>query len=193
MTDTTDTDTSNIQNTFKNTVFKAKNNFNEFATKSKNVIENFIGKENFKHFNDNKIMAFSIFIFIIILIFVATFGYDKYVKPLLNPDYVPNKEFIKSKNNNIFVYFFYTNWCPYCKKARSEWSQFMEDTNNDKQLNEAFNIVFQEVDCDKEPDLAKQFNIQGYPTIKLVKDNKIFNYDAKPDANNLTQFLKGSL
>ena len=33
------------------------------------------------------------------------------------------------------------------------------------------------------------YKIEGYPTIKLVKDNQIIDYDAKPTKATLTQFL----
>ena len=34
---------------------------------------------------------------------------------------------------------------------------------------------------------------EGYPTIKLVDNNKIIEYDAKPELDTLHQFLNTSL
>jgi thioredoxin-like negative regulator of GroEL len=45
------------------------------------------------------------------------------------------------------------------------------------------------VDCEREPNVADKFKIEGYPTIKLVKDNQVIEYDAKPDKEHLVQFL----
>jgi hypothetical protein len=37
--------------------------------------------------------------------------------------------------------------------------------------------------------LMNQYNVEGYPTIKLLKDGQIIEYDAKPSKDTLTQFL----
>ena len=54
-------------------------------------------------------------------------------------------------------------------------------------------INFIEVDCDKDTALAEKFNVQGYPTIKLVRGNQVIEYDAKPNKDNLMEFLNTSL
>ena len=37
--------------------------------------------------------------------------------------------------------------------------------------------------------MMNQYNIEGYPTIKLLKDGQIIEYDAKPSKDTLNQFL----
>ncbi len=178
-----DSSQEDLTKTYENFI----NNIGKSAT-------DFIGRENIKFINENKITISLAILIAIIFIFVASFGYDKYVKPLLDKNYVPNKEFLYGEDNNdIIIYFFYTTWCPYCKKARPIWDEFKEKINSDKTYIENYNIIFREIDCDKESNLVKQFNIEGYPTIKLVRNNKTYNYDAKPDVNNLMEFFKGSL
>lgn len=159
-----------------------------------NSLTKFIGNDNMEFMSKNKVSLLMGFVITIIFILVATFGYDNYVKPILDKSYVPNKEFIKEDgNNNIVVYFFYTTWCPYCKKARIEWDKFKKEIEENNLLQQTFNITFKEIDCDKNSDLAKKFNVEGYPTIKMEKNNKIFNYDAKPSASHLMEFFNGSL
>jgi hypothetical protein len=34
-----------------------------------------------------------------------------------------------------------------------------------------------------------KYNIEGYPTIKLIKDNQVIEYDAKPTKLTMEQFL----
>jgi len=34
-----------------------------------------------------------------------------------------------------------------------------------------------------------KYSIEGYPTIKLLKDGQVIEYDAKPSKANLSQFL----
>ena len=56
-----------------------------------------------------------------------------------------------------------------------------------------YRINFLEVDCDKDKSLADKFNVQGYPTIKMVKGNTVIDYDAKPSKDTLMEFLNSSL
>ena len=53
---------------------------------------------------------------------LALFVYNKYVAPRLNPDFVPNKEFIHTESSdggldNGILYYFRADWCPISKKV----------------------------------------------------------------------------
>jgi hypothetical protein len=37
--------------------------------------------------------------------------------------------------------------------------------------------------------LMNKFKVEGYPTIKLLKDGQVIEYDAKPSKDTLIQFL----
>ena len=54
-------------------------------------------------------------------------------------------------------------------------------------------IKFSEVDCDINEAAADKYNVDGYPTIKMVKNKKVIDYDAKPELPSLNKFLKSSL
>jgi thiol-disulfide isomerase/thioredoxin len=84
-------------------------------------------------------------------------------------------------------FYFYTAWCPYCKKAFVEWNKFKSEWNY-KTL-DGYTLKFQEVDCDINEALASKYNVDTYPTIKLVKDGVVIDYDAKPTLDSLTLFL----
>ena len=132
-------------------------------------------------------------IILIVAIFLAisAYYYIKIVKPNLNKKYVPNKEFIHEEpQKTATLYYFYTNWCPLCKKAKTEWDALKNDTAGTVKN---VNLVFKEIDCDEDSATADRFNVTGYPTIKLVYDNKTYEYDAKPDKNILNQFLNSVL
>jgi endoplasmic reticulum resident protein 44 len=87
----------------------------------------------------------------------------------------------------VDVYYFYTTWCPYCVKARPEWDKFKKFWENKKK--NGYMLNFTEIDCDKNESLASKYEIETYPTIKLVKDGKVYDYDAKPSVENLNKFL----
>ena len=97
-----------------------------------------------------------------------------------------NKSDSNSNNKDITIIYFYTEWCPYCKKSKPEWNKFKELVN----LQEfGKSITFKEVDCDKDQEIANNYKIEGYPTIKLIYKGDVYDYDAKPEFNSLKQFL----
>lgn len=57
---------------------------------------------------------------------------------------------------------FYAPWCGYCKKQRT----ILEELSNN-------NIWIGTVNADENPNLVKEFRIQGFPTFVLFKDGKI--------------------
>jgi thiol-disulfide isomerase/thioredoxin len=125
------------------------------------------------------------------LIGVAVYVYMNYIQPRLNPKYVENKEILQEENNEAELYYFYTNWCPYCKKAKPEWEQLKNEFEN-KPINGTI-IYFREIDCEKDEETPNKFNVEGYPTIKLVANGKVIEYDAKPNYDTLVEFLHTSL
>ena len=60
--------------------------------------------------------------------------------------------------------------------------------NKDKEFN-GKRVIFIDVDCDKEQAIADKYDVSGYPTIKLLKDGQVIEYDAKPSKETLNQFL----
>ena len=140
--------------------------------------------------------VFLILIIVAIFLVLSIYIYKKYIKTKLHPSYVANREYTTGDSNSdsgsetVDLYFFYTNWCPHCKKAMPVWKQFKEKMSgqavNGKQIN------FLEIDCEKDTKTADQFNVKGYPTIKLVNNNQIIEYDAKPDVDTLTEFITTS-
>lgn len=127
--------------------------------------------------------------FLLFLIIGIVF-YFKRIKPKSNKVYADNREFVdpnkESDTNTATLYLFHTDWCPLCKKAMPEWNAFKKETNG---VFDGVTVNFQEVNCDRESDIADRFNIDGYPTIKLQYQNKIYEYDAKPDRVILNKFL----
>ena len=145
-------------------------------------------------------------------IVVAHQTYYKYILPRLNPDFVPNKEFINKKSDMQIpglpggndtgdpdleagelaeLLFFCVKWCPHCKKAEPEWKKLVKKFEG-KKINKS-TIFFKKIDCEDSEALADQYKIEGYPTIKLEKGDQIIEYNAKPNAETLEEFLREQL
>jgi thiol-disulfide isomerase/thioredoxin len=99
----------------------------------------------------------------------------------------PKKKSVSNTPKVADFFYFYTSWCPYCKKAFVEWNKFKSEWNY-KTL-DGYTLKFQEVDCDINEALASKYKVETYPTIKLVKDDLVIDYDAKPTLDSLTLFL----
>lgn len=144
---------------------------------------------NYEHF-------WSIVIALVVFVLACIYVYTQYIAPSVKSDYVPNKEFVpegidEQPTETADLYFFYTLWCPHCKKSKPIWEELKSQVGNNT-IN-GVRINFIEVDCDKDTETADKFKVEGYPTIKMVRGNQIIEYDAKPNLETLNQFLQTSL
>ena len=94
-------------------------------------------------------------------------------------------------NKTAEMMLFYVDWCPHCKTAKPEWENLKSEYEG-KQIN-GYTLVFSEYNCTAETSeneaLMNKYKIEGYPTIKLLKDSQVIEYDAKPTKSTMEQFL----
>lgn len=135
---------------------------------------------------------------VIALIGIALILYYYVLKPISGTpvSYTPNSEgeSHSSQNSNskdAEIMLFYVDWCPHCKTAKPAWNDVKSEYEN-KTIN-GYKVIFTEVNCTEETaeveHLMNKYNIEGFPTIKLLKDGQVIEYDAKPTKDTLTQFL----
>ena len=51
-------------------------------------------------------------------------------------------------------------------------------------------VFFRQVDCDEEGEIAEEYKVENYPTLKLIKGDEIIEFNAKPEADILEEFLQ---
>ncbi len=133
---------------------------------------------------------------VILFSILAAVYYFYYVAPQNKAQYKANSEHLMKDNDSSTsksaeLLFFFADWCPHCKSAKPIWNDIKSEYEN-KTIN-GYKIVFTEVDCSEETSevekLMNQYNVEGYPTIKLIKDGQVIEYDAKPSKETLTKFL----
>lgn len=139
------------------------------------------------------IKNFMIVLFIIILIFISIYYYNNYIKSKIKPKFKENSEFLnKTSNNEAEIILFFVDWCPHCKTSKPEWDLFKEE-NNGKFIN-GYKLIVSDRNCTEETpeiqNLINTYNIEGYPTIKLIKNGEVIDYDAKPNKETLEQFVR---
>jgi len=130
----------------------------------------------------------------ILFLLIAVYYYYYNILPEMEEKYKPNNEKNNSgseSSNTAELIFFYANWCPHCKAAKPIWNDLKAEYEN-KSIN-GYKIIFTDVDCSDESSetekMMNQYSIEGYPTIKLLKDGQVIEYDAKPSKDTLVQFL----
>lgn len=129
---------------------------------------------------------------VILFSIVAIVSFYYYVVPSMNTKYQPNSENAAvAPTNSAELLFFFADWCPHCKAAKPIWNDLKAQYEN--KTIKGYAIVFTEIDCSEEtPESEKminQYSVEGYPTIKLIKDGQVIEYDAKPSTETLTKFL----
>lgn len=96
------------------------------------------------------------------------------------------------EGTSCIIYFFHADWCPHCKKALPEWESFKQ-TNDGKVIN-GYKINCVDVNCTNEDDAnttqyINKFNVEGYPTIKMLKDSKVIDFESRITTSSLNSFL----
>jgi thiol-disulfide isomerase/thioredoxin len=136
--------------------------------------------------------SMAIIIGVLLLILFAYYTYKQYSKSTTtfyaNRENIPK---VQNSNKTATLMLFYVDWCPHCKTAKPEWDA-IKDQYEGKMIN-GYTVYFEEHNCTNETDevsqLMDKYNIEGYPTIKLIKDNQVIEYDAKPTKSTMEEFL----
>jgi len=148
--------------------------------------------------NAAKISTSTIMIIVALIIFVilAIYYYYYHISPKIKTSYHANSEeqFNSSNsgpNKQAELMLFYADWCPHCKTAKPIWNDLKTQYQN-KTIN-GYQVIFTEINCTSETaeteQMMNKYNIEGFPTIKLLKDGQIIEYDAKPTKETLNEFL----
>ena len=144
---------------------------------------------------------FIIILFVVtIFLAVAFYVYNTYISPRMDPDYVPNNEFTdKGEEMASDLYLFTAEWCPYSKKTKPIWEK-LKNQFDGKSINNT-SLRFIEIDGEKNEKEMENFEskflngkkIEGFPSIYMVKNDQVIEYEAKPNFEILKQFIESVL
>ena len=153
-----------------------------------------------KYFTSNK-MVWWMFLLVILLILATLYAYyffylpqekNKKFKDLPNTSGGDSNTFNSGKS--VKIYFFHVDWCPYCTKATPEWDIFSKKYHN-REIN-GYIIQCESIDCTDvkgvpsiKTNYIEKYDIKGYPTVKMEKDGKVIDFDAKVTSSSLAQFV----
>ena len=131
---------------------------------------------------------------LIIFGYAAAYGYKAYYVNKTENKFadVANSN---RRNKEVSVMFFHVDWCPHCKKAMPEWNNFKKQHNN-KETN-GYVVKCVDIDCTDEKsevqNMMNKYNIESYPTVKMLKDKNTIDFDSKISANALDYFVNTML
>lgn len=90
------------------------------------------------------------------------------------------------------LYFFYTDWCGFSKKAMPEW-EALESKLKDAAVFGTTRVTPKRVNGDTDRALTTLYEIEGFPTIKLETSSALIDYSGKRTANDILMFLRETL
>ena len=172
--------------------------------KAKNVFSNML---------ENKWTIFYILFASAVFIGIVYYVYYYYIKSSFSNSYTDNRELIDPNESDgtiekkASLYLFKTEWCPHCKKIlqKKDDSKQLEDgawikVKMDPKLRviNDYNINYVEIDGDDDKSITaweseylqkQNKKIDGFPSIYLVKDDQVIEFDANPTHESLEKFL----
>lgn len=99
----------------------------------------------------------------------------------------PSDENIQVEENSpVTIYNFNTSWCKYSVMFAPEWSKLESIVENDSTI-EAIDVK-----CDDENNnsICQKFDVPGFPSVVIVKDNNKINYEGARNAEAILDFVK---
>ena len=118
------------------------------------------------------------------------------------------KNAINGSGGSLNVHFFYTSWCPYSQKAEPHFDKLINKYNGTGVLVNNYEVNCIKINGESEATKQKHFEeiylknskgkteIDGYPTIYLVKNDKdssigeVYEFEAQPRFNVFEDFIR---
>jgi thiol-disulfide isomerase/thioredoxin len=138
----------------------------------------------------NTLYALGFIVFFVIAYYVYSFFVSSN-KKVYKANHEATSGSGSSSGGEAEIILFYVDWCPHCKTAKPVWDKVKSQYQD--QVVKGKKIIFTEINCTNESsdveEMINKYNIQGYPTIKMLKDGQVIEFDAKPTHANLEQFI----
>jgi len=103
---------------------------------------------------------------------------------IINGDVVvlTKDNFEQVRNGDKWLIEFYAPWCGHCKQLIPTWKQLATEAKKK-------NFHVAKIDAATENEIAKEFDVTGFPTIKLVHGDQVFTHDGPRTVKGFTDFV----
>lgn len=140
------------------------------------------------------ILVILVIIFIILKLTLSSginsesFTSKKIIENYSGMDEITDISQLKPAKNEVIFVKFYAPWCGHCTRLKPTWSD-LTDKFNQKSINSK-KIKVVKVNCDDYPKIAENYDVSGYPTIKLLTSSGDKEYDDERNFEAMENFLK---
>jgi thiol-disulfide isomerase/thioredoxin len=154
------------------------------------MVKKFAVKKMLPPFNINKLLKLIGILFVVVIVYML-------IKRFIFRESFQNSSASPSASNTATIMFFSADWCPHCQKAKPEWEAAKGKMNGTSVKGNT--LVFTEVDCTAKPPsqdtqaLMKQYSVQGFPTIVLVKNGTSKTLEGKPTQESISTFINSNM
>jgi len=116
-----------------------------------------------------------------------------YMRKQADPDWKPPPSLVlpltmdnftkTAKAKDMMVVWFYAPWCKHCKQLEPEMEGAAAEL-------EGWGVTVAKVDGTREKELADQYNVAGWPTIKMFRRGRVYEYNGPREKQNIIDFMK---
>ena len=97
--------------------------------------------------------------------------------------YFLNKKVVMRK---IQLINFSSSWCHWSKKIKPLWENLKDEMKFS-------NVKLIDINCDSNKNLCDKYDINSYPTIKLISDDKVVEYKGDINLDEINLFIKSNI
>ncbi|MEE6514448.1 hypothetical protein FKM82_022596, partial [Ascaphus truei] len=116
------------------------------------------------------------------------------VKEISHPDWIPPAEatIVLTKDNfdevvdnaDIILVEFYAPWCGHCKQLAPEYEKAAQELGKRTPA-----ILLAKVDATKENELGSKYGVTGFPTMKIFRKGKAFDYNGPRERYGIVDYM----
>eukprot|EP01120_Amphizonella_sp_Union-15-10_P001572 TRINITY_DN1172_c0_g1_i1.p1 TRINITY_DN1172_c0_g1~~TRINITY_DN1172_c0_g1_i1.p1 ORF type:complete len:190 (-),score=37.29 TRINITY_DN1172_c0_g1_i1:143-712(-) len=100
--------------------------------------------------------------------------------------HLTGQNFAEKTSEGAWLVEFYAPWCGHCQRLTQTWKDLAAKA---EQENLPFKVA--DVEATTEVELASAFEISSFPTIKFLKDGKVYEYKGPRTIEGFTEFSVG--